>query len=149
MQTNSSEGQELGGGTAGGFALRLTPSWSGSRPGKMFCTKLTSVRLYGGGSQMRMRRNEWATNRWILRHALSFYLLHTSPHCSASPTFLCQFQQSQRCCWQQVQPLISWHPFILEGVKQMELQSDGTSPGPQGRADGGEINRSDASDGMA
>lgn len=27
--------------------------------------------------------------------------------------------------------------------------TDGTFPGPQGRADGGEINRSDASDGMA
>lgn len=108
-----------------GFALRLTPSWSGSRPGMMLCTKLRIVRLYGTRSQMRLRRDEWAANGWILRHALSFYLLRTFPHCLVSPTFLCQSQQSQRCCWQQVQPLISWHPFIPEGVKQMELQSDG------------------------
>ena len=50
----------------------------------------------------------------------------------------------------QVRLHISWHPFVLQGRGKGRYRvTDRTFPGLQGRADGSEINRSDASDWMA
>ena len=50
----------------------------------------------------------------------------------------------------QVRLHISWHPFVLQGRGKGRYRvTDRTFPGLQGRADGSEINRSDAWDWMA
>ena len=71
--------------------------------------------------------------------------------CPASPTFLCQFRQSQRCCWRYISFRCTslGTPSSSGGGASEGTHGamDRTFPGLQGRADGSEINRSDASDG--
>lgn len=42
---------------------------------------------------------EWA-HEWMGSLPCPLFCLQTFSHCTASPTFSCQLQQNQRCCWQ-------------------------------------------------